>query len=258
MNIAITGAATGIGAATVRRLRSEGHHITAFDVVEPNGVDVWVKLDLSDLDAIPAAVQAADGSFDALINNAGLPPRGDNQLVILAVNVLGLIALTLAMEPKLTPGAAIVSTASRAGRDWMQNLEEVKALLALRKVDELPKFVAEREIDATRAYNLSKEAVIAWTIAQTVRWIGLGLRGNTVSPAAVDTRILADFEAAFGERVAQIRSRVGRSGAPEEIAETIAFLASPTSNWIKGTDIWVDGGATAITLADAHRLTGEK
>ena len=75
MRVALTGGATGIGAEVAKMLAEEGHEVTAFDIREPSGVAHWFETDLSDPASIKAATDAASGSFDALINNAGVPPR---------------------------------------------------------------------------------------------------------------------------------------------------------------------------------------
>lgn len=253
MRVALTGGATGIGAAVAAKLKAAGHHVTAFDISAPEGVDRWVKTDLSDRASIAAAIEAVDGPYDALINNAGLPPREGLTDVILRVNYFGLKAFMDGMLGKLAPGASIVNTASRAGAMWRDNLDEVKALMAI-EADDVPGFVAERKMNATRAYNLSKEAVIVMTLAQTEAMIERGLRMNSVSPAAVSTGILDDFVSAFGERVAKNIARVGRAGLPEEVADVIIFLASPESHWIKGTDIVIDGGMGALAQTDMLNL----
>lgn len=245
MRVALTGGATGIGAALVTKLKAQGHSVTAFDISEPQGVDRWIKTDLSDPASIEAALSDIEGPFDALINNAGLPPRDGLTETILRVNYFGLKAFMDGMLDKLKPGSAIVNTASRAGAMWRDNLGEIKALMALDPAD-LPVFIADKEMNATRAYNLSKEAVIVLTMAQTEAMIARDLRMNSVSPAAVSTGILDDFVTAFGPKVAQNIARVGRPGLPEEVADVILFLASPQSNWIRGTDIPIDGGMGAL------------
>ena len=67
MRIALTGGASGIGAALVERLKGDGHSVTSFDIAEPAGVDTWIETDLSDPAAIDRAVAAAPGTFDALV-----------------------------------------------------------------------------------------------------------------------------------------------------------------------------------------------
>ncbi len=250
MRVALTGGATGIGAEVAKKLKADGHEVVAFDISEPSvKVNQWIKTDLSDPASIDAAVALAQGPFDALINNAGLPPRPGLEETILRVNYFGLKAFLDGMLDKLAPGAAIVNTASRAGAMWRDNLAEVKALMALDPAD-LPGFIAERAMNATRAYNLSKEAVIVLTMAQTETMIARGFRMNSVSPAAVSTGILDDFVTAFGEKVAKNIARVGRPGLPQEVADVIVFLASPQSNWLRGTDLVIDGGMGALAQSD--------
>ena len=251
MRVALTGGATGIGAEVAARLTarwSRGHGVRHF-AAEAN-VDRWIRIDLSDPASVSAAVAEAEGPYDALINNAGLPPREGQAELVLNVNFLGFRQFLTEMLDKLAQGAAIVNTASRAGAMWRDNLEEVKALMALDTPDALSDFVAQRNMDHVRAYNLSKEAVIVLTMAETEALIARDLRMNSVSPAAVSTGILDDFVSAFGERVARNIARAGRAGTPGEVADVIAFLAGPDSRWLKGVDIAIDGGMGAMTQSD--------
>ena len=249
--VAIVGAATGIGADCVRLLKARGAEVVAFDITEARGADLWIPLDLADPAAAAEIVAGVDGAFDALICNAGLPPRDDNAAQVLAVNVFGLIAVTRALEPALTEGAAITCTASRAGSHWRENLAELRALLALSGTDVLPRFVASRGIDATRAYNLSKEALIYWCKSRTADLMTRGIRINSVSPAPVATGILDDFVTAFGDKAEHALARVGRAGTPEEIASVIVFLSGPESRWVNGQDIIADGGVAGMMEFEA-------
>ncbi|MEX3008283.1 SDR family oxidoreductase [Hoeflea sp. TYP-13] len=255
MRVALTGGATGIGAAVAARLKARGAEVTAFDLNEPQGnVDRWIRTDLGNSASIAEAAAAADGPYDALINNAGLPPKEGMEALILQVNFIGLRTFMNAMLDKLAPGAAIVNTASRAGAMWRDNIAEVKSLMALNSNGDVPEFVGSRGIDHVRAYNLSKEAVVALTTAGTETMIARDLRMNSVSPAAVSTGILDDFLTAFGERARNAVKRAGRAGQPDEIADVICFLASPESRWIKGQDIVIDGGISAMVASDALQL----
>jgi len=258
MRVAITGASTGIGAEVAKLLKANGSEVTAFDIVEPqSNVDHWIKTDLSDRTSISNAITAIGSSdktpFDALINNAGLPPRRGLEEKILRVNYFGLKFFLDAMLEHLQTGAAIVNTASRAGAQWRDNLPQVKALMALDEGD-LSAFIEKQEIDPTRAYNLSKEAIIVMTMAETENMISRQLRMNSVSPAAVSTGILDDFAKAFGDKMTKNVARVGRPGLPEEIAKVIVFLASSDSQWIKGQDIVVDGGMGSVIASENLQL----
>ncbi|OED40845.1 3-ketoacyl-ACP reductase [Chromatiales bacterium (ex Bugula neritina AB1)] len=257
MRVALTGAATGIGAEVAARLKRNGHEVVAFDINEPEAnTDRWIHTDLGDASSIAASLEAADGQFDALVNNAGLPPREGLTEAVLKVNYFGLKAFLDGMIEKLQPGGSIVNTASRAGAMWRDNLDEVKALMALDPAD-LSGFVDARNIDSTRAYNLSKEAVIVLTMAQTERLHARKLRINSVSPAAVSTGILPDFTAAFGDRVTKNVARVGRPGEPSEVADVILFLLSPQSHWINGQDLVIDGGMGAMIASDMMGFHGQ-
>ena len=107
-SVVVTGAATGIGAETVRQLRAAGAHVTGVDIAAPTGtVDAYVPVDLGDPAAIDRAVAALEGPFDALCNIAGLPPREGLSAPILSVNFLGFRRFTAAMLDRMAPGASI-------------------------------------------------------------------------------------------------------------------------------------------------------
>ncbi|GAB5448388.1 coniferyl-alcohol dehydrogenase [Gymnodinialimonas sp.] len=256
--IAVTGVASGIGAELAEVLTGQGHEVIGFDLQETTrNVARFVRLDLGDPGAIAAAADAVDGPLDGLCNNAGLPPREGLEAALLQVNFLGTRQFTEALAPKLSPGASVVNVASRAGAQWRQNLAQVLRLGALAP-GEAADFVAAEGLDATRAYNLSKEAVIAWSAALTEEMIGVGVRVNSVSPGAVATGILEDFARAFGPQMARNVARAGRAGTPREVAQVVAFLLSPDAEWIKGADIPVDGGMGGFNMADALGLSAMK
>lgn len=242
MRVLVTGAAHGIGAASAARLSAMGARITAIDLAEPQLACDWHCADLSDTASIDAL--RLTGSFDALVNAAGLPPRIGAEESVLAVNYHGLVRLTEAALPLMQRGGAIVSLGSKAGARWRENIAQVQRFAAISR-GEIADFVALEGIDPVRAYDLSKEALIHWTKSNTTRLLAMGLRANTVSPAAIATRILPEFEAAFGERATRGIALSGRAGTAEEVAEVVAFLASPASEWVRGVNLEVDGGLAA-------------
>ena len=249
----ITGGASGIGAEVVRLLKARGDRVTALDIAPVDAADDWFAVDLSDPDQAASAASAIEEPVDILLCNAGLPPRGDNALKVLSVNVLSLKAVFEAVLPMMNDTGVVVTTASRAGAQWRENIAEVKALLALPDAMALPAFIDATDMDATRAYNLSKEAVIYWSKCQIERLLPRRIRINSVSPAPVATGILSDFVTAFGGKAERALERVGRPGDPREIARVIDFLASPAASWINGQDIVVDGGLAAMLELDELR-----
>jgi len=239
----ITGAASGIGQATAQALRAKGFAVTAIDRNDPGEVaDRWLPMDLDD-PGVP--LPHFDTPIHVLVNAAGLPPRPGAEARVLRVNFLALRRMTLHLLPALASGGAIVSMASRAGARWRENIPQVRRLLAQPHDARLEDFVESEGIDPVRSYDLSKEAVIAWTKAMTGPLIDCGLRMNCVSPAAVDTPILTDFTAALGPRATRGIALTRRPGRAGEIASIIAFLASPEAEWVRGCNIETDGGLTA-------------
>ncbi len=254
MRVLVTGASNGIGAAVADRLTGQGAEVVAIDVEEPRTrVAAWHRADLgssAEIDALELS-----GRFDALVNAAGLPPRAGQEEAVLAVNYVGLVRLTERVIGRLAEGGAIVGMASKAGARWRENIAQVRRFAALGRED-VAAFVERERIDPVRAYDLSKEALIFWTKSNTARLAKMGLRANTVSPAAIRTRILPDFEEAFGERAARGVALSGRAGTPEEVAEAVVFLARPESGWVRGVNLEVDGGLAAQLEIDALGRSG--
>ena len=251
---AVTGVASGIGAALAAQLLARGCRVTGYDVRPPaNAPFACHAVDLGDLASIEPALAQAAGAFDGLCNNAGVSPRPGQEAAILTINYFAQRAVTRTLLPRLSPGASIVNMASRAGARWRENVEQIKRLAALDPRD-VAAFVRDENIDATRAYNLSKEALIAWTLAESEAMTARGLRINAVCPGAVATGLLSDFAAAFGEAMARNVARAGRPGKPEEIAAIAAFLLGPDSSWLRGAEISPDGGMGAFAASDALGL----
>ena len=251
---AVTGVATGIGAALAALLLARGCRVTGFDVRPPQDAAFPCHaVDLADLNSIEPALAQAAGPFDGLCNNAGVSPRPGQEAAILTINYFAQRTVTRAMLPRLAPGAAIVNMASRAGARWRENVEQIKRLAALDPRD-VATFVRDERLDAARAYNLSKEALIAWTLAESEPMTARGFRINAVCPGAVATGLLADFAAAFGDAMARNLERAGRPGQPAEIAAVAAFLLGPESSWLRGAEISPDGGMGAFAASDALGL----
>ena len=248
---AVTGVASGIGAELARLLKSSGHTVIGFDLHETHeNIDTFIPLDLNDKDSITTAAEQVTTQLDGLCNNAGLPPREGLEAALLQVNFLGTRAFTNAMLPHLNANASIVNMASRAGHGWRDNIDQIKRLGQLTHPSQVEAFITSEGINATRCYNLSKEAMILWTAAITEQMVQAGIRINSLSPGGVATGILDDFKRAFGTQMAKNVERAGRPGKPEEIAKIAAFVLSPESNWLKGTDIAIDGGMGAFNQSD--------
>lgn len=248
---AVTGVATGIGAELARILRAAGHRVIGFDVKDASGtVDHFIPLDLNDPSSIANAAAALDEPIDGLCNNAGVAPIEGAQALILQVNFLGQRDFTERVLPQVTPGGAIVNMASRAGHQWMDNLDQIKRFAAMGARQDLPDFIAAEALDATRCYNLTKEAMILWTMAITEPLFSQDIRAVSLSPGGIATGLLDDFRRAFGDVMARNVERAGRPGRADEVAAVAAFALSRAAYWMKGVDIPIDGGMGAFNLTD--------
>lgn len=250
---AVTGVSAGIGKQIAALLKAHGSYVIGLDIAETDeNLDEFILLDLNDSDSISKAVSNVKIPLDGLCNNAGVPPRPGLEEKILQVNFLGTRQFALEVIPKLKDGAAIVNMASRAGQGWRNGIEQVRRLTKVDNQKNLQAFIKSENIDSTRAYNLSKEAVIVWTMLMTETLIAKNIRINSISPGAVATGIIDDFAKAFGEKMAANVKRAGRPAHPKEVAEVACFLLSKKSSWIKGTDIVIDGGMGAFAVIDNH------
>ncbi|SDN36395.1 SDR family NAD(P)-dependent oxidoreductase [Allokutzneria albata] len=232
---AVTGGASGIGAATAAELESRGARVARLDVNPgPDGI----ACDVADDESVRAAVERTVdrfGRLDVLINNAGIGAQGDvaantddEWFRVLDVNVVGIARVSRAALPHLrrSPAAAIVNTCSIAA--WAG----------------LP----QRAL-----YSASKGAVYALTLAMAADHVREGIRVNCVAPGTVDTpwvgRLLDAAADPAAERAAlEARQPTGRLVSAEEVAKAITYLASPLSGASVGTVLAVDGGMHGLRL----------
>ena len=257
--IALTGGASGIGRACAQLFMRSGAKVIVLDRHRPAfECDEYIQLDLADqrsIDQAAVLVSGVSGSIDSICHIAGLPPRKGSTELILRVNFVGLRLLTDALIPLLAPSCSMVSIASGSGADWREHLPQVEKLLAVQSLKQTSELVARMGLDESGAYKLSKQAVIAWTVANTAEWMKRGLRANTVSPGMVSTGLLGDFLTAFGDRASHGVARVGRPASAEEVAQVVLFLASEQSGWIRGVDLPIDGGSESLALSDELGLS---
>jgi NAD(P)-dependent dehydrogenase (short-subunit alcohol dehydrogenase family) len=246
--VVVTGAASGIGAATVERLRATGREVVGLDRQPARGCPT-VLCDLSRRETIDAAVGELPAALGGLANVAGLPGTFPAEMVM-RVNVLGLRHLTGALLPRLAPGAAVVNVASVAAVRAPAPRELIAELLATTTFDAGLAWCLEHPIDSPAAYRFSKQVLIEWTLQTSAAWRSRQVRVVSVSPGVVDTPILPDFRASMGDAaIDSATAEAGRLAEPDDIAPVIAFLLSPEAQWVNGIDLRVDGGLVGGRLA---------
>lgn len=245
----ITGAASGIGAATARRFSREGAHLALLDrrraplerlarELRAQGRPVLsLQADVSDERAVRRVVEEASrrlGGLDSLVLNAGIcgPAKLLAELSaaefneVLATNLLGVFYVAKHGIPHLVArgGGTIVTVASELG------------------------LVAAPQ---HAAYGAAKAAVIALTRTIALEYHRQGIRANCVAPGPVETPLLEEFFRKEGQpkrqRAAELAQvPMGRFGRPEEVAEAILFFATDPEGFTTGSVLVVDGGMLAI------------
>jgi len=224
----VTGAASGIGAATVELFAKEGASVYGVDVAEADGI---TRCDVSDADQVRSAVSAAAetyGGIDIVANVAGIHrfiPIADiteeSWQQFLAVNLTGPFLVSQAALPYLLERkGCIVNVASNAGIEGQAY---------------------------NSAYCASKGGLVMLTKAMAVELSQSSVRVNAICPGAVDTPLMgraADSIPADASKklMARLNPLMPRFIAPSEIAEAIAYLASDAAGGITGTALMVDTG----------------
>ncbi|MFJ6900712.1 coniferyl-alcohol dehydrogenase [Streptomyces hokutonensis] len=245
--VVLTGGASGIGRAVLDLLADEQVHV--LDRNDPGAIapgHTFVHCDLSDPASIDAAVSAVPGPVGGVINVAGVPGTVDPGTVV-RVNTLGPIRLTEAMLPRMGRGSFVVNVASTVGVGWREHQKLLSELLTLTDFTEGDAWIRHEVERGKDAYRLSKQALTLYTQELAARIVGEGIRVNSVSPGAVSTPILTHFYTSLSATLLDaVRTRIGRHGEPEDIANVIVFLCSDAARWVNGTDIVADGGAEAL------------
>ena len=234
--ILLTGASRGIGHATVRKFSEEKWRVItcsrqAFDpkCPWPGGEENHVQVDLSNpnntLEAIDEVKKRLDGKLHALVNNAGISPKGDDgeRLDTLGtdlsiwgkvfhVNFFASVILARGLKEELLRAkGAIVNVTSIAG--------------------------SRVHPFAGAAYATSKAALGALTREMSKDFGPLGVRVNAIAPGEVKTAILSE---GTDKIVADIPMK--RLGLPEEVADTIFYLCSEKASYVSGAEIEINGG----------------
>ena len=236
----VTGGASGIGAACVKRFASEGAIVIGLDIDavperewSARGATRFVAADVRDEDAIRTVVSSVlqeQARLDIVVNAAGVEGIGtvidiDRQEWerVIGVNLTGTFLVCKHVLPVMVA----------AGGGTVVNLSSVEGLEA---------------IQSQPAYSASKGGVVLLTRNLAIDFGSAGVRVNCLCPGLVRTPMT---EMLFDPAIAEIRDRfiaqhmLGRAGRPEEIAAAALFLASDDASFVTGHALVVDGGFTA-------------
>ena len=237
----VTGAASGIGAATARALGAAGARVVVADVDRERGASVASEIggafelvDVADeagLSALITRTAETLGRLDVLVSNAFAARVGVLERFALADWTR---TLDVTLTPVFTGLKAAVPIMRTRGGGAIVNVASISGLAGD------PGMVA---------YNVAKAGVINLTRTAALEVASAGIRVNAVCPGLIDTPALARAVRGSAERETTLASAVPllRLGRPEEVAGAILFLASDEASYITGTTLVVDGGLTAWT-----------
>ncbi len=241
--IIVTGGASGIGEACVRRFASEGARVVVADVQDAAGQALakqidghYIHTDVSDpaqVEALVASTKRDLGRIDAMMNNAGIDgdqaPTGSSSLAnwdrVMKINMNGVYygmkyALPVMIEQR---GGVFLNTASTAGLNGMAGLP---------------------------AYSASKAGVIHLTKAVAVENAHYGIRANAICPSVVQTPLVEHFITTSPDPVRVRKAMANMNPLPgmvtlDAVASAALFLISDDAAFISGVALPIDGGYTA-------------
>jgi 2-hydroxycyclohexanecarboxyl-CoA dehydrogenase len=239
----VTGGASGIGAATCRRLAAEGARVAVTDVNADGARELaseldgaGLELDVRSTDSVRAALEAAEsdlGPLAVLVNNAGYDEFGwfgqtaeDLWDRVLAVNLRGVLAVTHAALPGMQERGygRIVNVSSEAGRAGSAG---------------------------SATYSAAKAGVIGFTKALAQENARFGITVNAVAPGPIETPLLMGAKefGEIGDRIIEgmvSKTVMRRLGTADEVAAAITFLASDDASYVTGQTLGVSGGLAML------------
>ncbi|WP_432257308.1 SDR family NAD(P)-dependent oxidoreductase [Cupriavidus sp. TMH.W2] len=249
----VTGAADGIGWATAQRLAADGCRMVLLDLradavtaraAELGTAHLGLACDVTQeasVEGALGAVMARMGRIDVLVNNAGIGDQARPTLEqgleaferVVAVHVRGCFLMC----------QAALRTMRKQARDARGNRGAIVNLSSIAGLSGIP---------GRNAYSAAKAGVLGMTRAMASEWAREGIRVNAIAPGYVRTALVAGLasEGAIDGNAIAHRTPMGRMAEPAEIAEAIAFLASPAASYIAGVVLPVDGGWTAFGAPD--------
>jgi len=248
--VAMTGSASGIGAAVRARLEADGCTVVGVDLAGQE-VDADLSTSAGRSAAVDAVLTRTGGVLDAVVACAGLGPQVERHELIVSVNYFGAIAVLDGWLDALAQGErpAAVAICSNSISITPEHPALVEALLA---GDERAAADMAATIDGPTVYAMTKLALGRSLRRRVTEWAERGVRLNLVAPGPVYTPLYQGTldDPVLGPLVDLLPVPMGRPSEPVEIAGPVAFLLSPESAMIHGSVLFVDGGSDALLRSD--------
>ncbi|MGO9383102.1 MAG: coniferyl-alcohol dehydrogenase [Mycobacterium sp.] len=247
----VTGCASGIGEHVVRQLTELGAEVVGLDKRRPAfAINEFHEVDLADPVSIDRAVASIGEPVDALFNVAGVSSGIGNPPLVVTINFLGLRHVTEALIPKMAAGSSIVNVSSLAAAAYREHLRAVAPLLHTATMRKGIDWCRDNRDALGNGYQLSKEAIILYTMRSATPLGARGIRINCTGPGVTETPILDQLRTAYGQSfLDDIPKPLGRVSEPAEQASVLLFLNSRAASYISGQVVWVDGGNIGAAIA---------
>jgi len=252
----VTGAASGIGAATSKLLKEAGNKVIGVDI---NDTDVVADLSTPQgrIDAANKAIELAGGNIDAVIACAGLAHPIAKTV---SVNYFGMTEFLDALAPTLAkaeaPRAALISSMA----SLMPNDKALVEAMCVDDDEDKALARAQELVDAGGGmeqliYSSTKRAIARWVRRESIKdhWACKGIPLNAVGPGIVRTPMVADMIATEEARAAldeQVPMPCNYYLEPEDVARLLIWLTSIENSHVTGQTIYIDGGSDAVLRGD--------
>ncbi|MDB5945119.1 MAG: family NAD(P)-dependent oxidoreductase [Ramlibacter sp.] len=236
----VTGGSQGIGEACVRRFAREGAKVVVADIADASGQALaselgalYVHCDVgskTEVDALVAQTMQLHGRIDVLVNNAGIFKAAE----FLDVSEADFDAvLRVNLKGPFLVGQAVAREMAKASRGAIVNMSSVNGVLA---------------IPTIASYNVSKGGINQLTRVMALSLADKGIRVNAVAPGTIATELAAKAVLTSEDAKARIMSRtpMRRLGAPSEVADAVAWLASDAASYVTGEIVVIDGGRMTL------------
>jgi NAD(P)-dependent dehydrogenase (short-subunit alcohol dehydrogenase family) len=254
--IVVTGAASGLGAAIIRRLRAARRDTVGVDQREADGVDLVADL------GTPAGRSAAldgirgrcGGALDGLVSCAAASPLHPDPATVVSVNYFGALAVLDGLLPLLEagdhPSAVAISSIGAVDGSADERLLEV-----LRAGDEDAARAAAADgtdYRSAMAYSSAKRGVALGVRERAADWGAAGVRLNAVAPGRMDTPMLDGLKAdpLINAGIESYPTGVQATGSADDVAGAVCFLLGADAVFVHGQVLFVDGGTEALLRPD--------
>jgi NAD(P)-dependent dehydrogenase (short-subunit alcohol dehydrogenase family) len=245
--IAVTGSASGLGAAVRARLEHDGAEVVGVDLAGQE-----VSADLSTgagrSRAMNAVIEATGGVLDGLVVCAGLGPHVTPTSQLVAVNYFGAIEVLDGLRPALAAGERPAAVAISSNSIGLVPMHDTTLVDALVDGDEASALELAGGFDGASVYGMTKRALAVAVRRRASGWGKAGVRLNVVAPGPILTPLLQGSidDPELGPLVDALPIPLDRRAEPAEVASVVAFLLGADAAFVHGAVLFADGGTDAL------------